>query len=72
VTRDVPFSDTFAYFLLLLLLLFSPEKEAQTSHVPFWALLSGRQSWAALAAEIKGLNATVAIACALLLARRGR
>ena len=31
----------------------SPEKEAVTSHVPFVALLTGRQSWAALAAELK-------------------
>ena len=50
----------------------SPEKDAVTSHVPFVALVTGRQSWTALFDEIKGLNATTAIAIALLLARRAR
>ena len=37
------------------------QMEAQTSFVPFWALLSGRQQWSDLYDEMKGLNASMAV-----------
>ena len=51
-----------------------PDVDAVTSNLPFVALLQGRQSWSALAEEVKWLNCSVAVAGALLLAlgRRGR
>ena len=50
-----------------------PEVDALTSNLPFAALLQGRQSWSALAEEVKWLNCSVAVAGAMLLAlgRRG-
>lgn len=41
-----------------------PEYDCQTSNIPFWAALSGKQgshAWSTLAAELKPLNAGVAI-----------
>lgn len=51
-----------------------PEVDAVTSNVPFLALITGKQSWAALGGEIKWLNAAIALLGAGLLAvgRRGR
>eukprot|EP00928_Gymnodinium_smaydae_P076917 TRINITY_DN60014_c0_g1_i1.p2 TRINITY_DN60014_c0_g1~~TRINITY_DN60014_c0_g1_i1.p2 ORF type:complete len:291 (+),score=67.53 TRINITY_DN60014_c0_g1_i1:56-874(+) len=48
----------------------SPEKEAQTSVLPFVALLDGRQSWSALSNELVSANAGVAVSLALLAALR--
>ena len=45
-----------------------PNLEARTSHVPFAALLAGRQSWKQLGAELKTNNAGLALGLALLLA----
>ena len=45
-----------------------PDVDAVTSNLPFVALLQGRQSWSALAEEVKWLNCSVAVAGALLLA----
>ena len=51
----------------------SPEREAATSHLPFGALLAGRQSWSKLDQELKGWNAAAAVGVAAALAlRRGR
>ena len=51
-----------------------PEVDAVTSNVPFFALITGQQSWLALGSEMKWLNAAVALLGAGLLAvgRRGR
>jgi uncharacterized membrane protein len=38
----------------------TPEREAVTSNIPFLALLQGKQSWAALADEVKWTNAGIA------------
>jgi hypothetical protein len=46
-----------------------PGYASQTSNLPFWALISGRQghgSWQALANELKPLNAAVAIGASTL------
>lgn len=48
----------------------SPEKDANTSHLPFMALLSGKQSWSRLNEEMKWSNASVGAALAALLAIR--
>jgi len=48
----------------------SPERDAVTSGVPFVALLTGRQSWEALLAEIDRTNAAAAVAVAVTLALR--
>mmetsp|Transcript_27985 Transcript_27985/g.66298 ORF Transcript_27985/g.66298 Transcript_27985/m.66298 type:complete len:100 (+) Transcript_27985:847-1146(+) len=45
----------------------TPEMEAATSHLPFVALLSGRQSWQALASEMQLENAGVAVSLAAVL-----
>ena len=49
----------------------SPEKDAATSAVPFVALLSGAQSWAALADELKPVNCAAGAAAAAALALAG-
>jgi len=48
----------------------SPEKEAQTSVLPFLALFDGRQSWSTLLEEIDPINAKIAIGLAVLMALR--
>lgn len=48
----------------------SAEKEEQTSLLPFFALLTGRQSWSALMEETVGSNAGAGVALALLAACR--
>jgi len=48
----------------------SPEKEAQTSLVPFVAMLDGRQPWQSLQAEMEYNNLTAAIILATLAALR--
>lgn len=51
----------------------SPRVDAVTSNVPFVALVMGRQSWSALADELKWSNAAIGVGVATLLAiRRGR
>ena len=45
----------------------SPEKEARTSNLPFYALLTGRQDWGKLAEEIKLPNCGVAMSIVALL-----
>ena len=52
----------------------TPERDAATSHVPFAALLAGRQSWEALGAELNVPNAQagVTLAAALALLRAAR
>jgi len=47
-----------------------PEFEARTSHLPFQALLSGRQSWDALSREMKWGNAAIGITFAAALCTR--
>jgi protein-S-isoprenylcysteine O-methyltransferase Ste14 len=48
-------------------------QEDKTSHLPFLALLRGKQSWQALVDELKISNAALALAAGTLLAwRRGR
>jgi hypothetical protein len=47
----------------------APEYECQTSNIPFWALVSGKQgsgSWKVLAEDIKPLNAAVAVGASSL------
>mmetsp|Transcript_52 Transcript_52/g.74 ORF Transcript_52/g.74 Transcript_52/m.74 type:complete len:260 (-) Transcript_52:52-831(-) len=48
----------------------SCRKEAKTSFIPFVALLEGRQSWGDVYGELKGLNASGAVLCSLILRRR--
>jgi len=46
-----------------------PEYECQTSNIPFWAMISGKQgsdSWGSLGEELKPLNAAAAIAMSTL------
>jgi hypothetical protein len=54
----------------------SPEYECQTSNVPFWATISGRQgggSWEVMMGELKPLNAAGAVLISTLwVARRFR
>jgi uncharacterized membrane protein len=50
----------------------TPEVDAKTSNVPFWALVSGRQPWGKLGEELKVSNAGIAIVAAVLLALRRR
>ena len=51
----------------------SAEREAETSMLPFLALIEGRQSWAKLSEEVKWSNVGLAVAfAAILAARRGR
>jgi uncharacterized membrane protein len=47
----------------------APEYECQTSNIPFWAMISGKQGsgcWEAMGKEIKPLNAAVAVAMSTL------
>eukprot|EP00667_Euglena_gracilis_P020569 EG_transcript_22290 len=43
-----------------------PDVDAKTSLLPFGALLTGRQAWGDLAAEVKWTNACLAVALCLL------
>jgi uncharacterized membrane protein len=45
----------------------SKEREEVTSNVPFGALISGKQSWSALIAEMKWTNASLALLTSLIL-----
>ena len=50
----------------------TPQFEAASSHLPFWALVSGRQQMGTTAGELAWLNAGLALAVAAALAlRRG-
>ncbi|ORY42055.1 hypothetical protein BCR33DRAFT_718673 [Rhizoclosmatium globosum] len=49
---------------------YSEEYYESTSLVPFWALVTGKQEWSVLAAELKTVNATIGVLGALWLARR--
>eukprot|EP00927_Polykrikos_kofoidii_P079735 TRINITY_DN76553_c0_g1_i1.p1 TRINITY_DN76553_c0_g1~~TRINITY_DN76553_c0_g1_i1.p1 ORF type:complete len:282 (+),score=34.46 TRINITY_DN76553_c0_g1_i1:42-848(+) len=48
----------------------SPSKEAQTSVLPFMAILDGRQSWTDVVEEIEPINVAVAITLAGVMALR--
>lgn len=48
----------------------SPEKDAVTSNVPFGAMVTGKQSWSALADEMKWTNAALAVLMAAALAAK--
>ena len=47
-----------------------PEKELNTSHVPFVAIFNGRQKWSQVYDEMKWTNAAIALSTASLLAIR--
>jgi uncharacterized membrane protein len=48
----------------------TPELEAKTSNIPFFALLTGAQSWSELANEMKWVNAGLAVSVAALIHMR--
>jgi hypothetical protein len=47
--------------------LLTPERDAVTSNVPFWALINGNQSWEELAKEMKWTNAGLAASISFLM-----
>ncbi|KAI8834034.1 hypothetical protein BJ741DRAFT_610800 [Chytriomyces cf. hyalinus JEL632] len=49
---------------------FTQEYLNETSLIPFWALMTGKQKWSDLCNEVKWVNASVGLLGALLLARR--
>lgn len=48
----------------------TPERDALTSHMPFGALIEGRQSWTELQKEVKWENMAVGASVAMLLFMR--
>lgn len=49
----------------------TPQRDSETSLLPFAALATGAQSWTKLVDEMKPVNAALAVALAVKLARRG-